>query len=99
MEYNSWDFKNPPEHEANLAFTRLKAEELAEDASGWKRIVTLDAAQVFVRHVALQVGIERVRLGLAPIEDRVEVRNGDLLYLHTGWHRFAQFGDSGAFAR
>ncbi|MFQ5690102.1 MAG: cyclase family protein [Gemmatimonadota bacterium] len=26
------------------------------------------------------------------IERRVEVRNGDLLVLHTGWHRFAQFG-------
>jgi kynurenine formamidase len=28
------------------------------------------------------------------IEKRVEVRNGDLLVLHTGWHRFAQFGDT-----
>lgn len=27
------------------------------------------------------------------IEDRVEVREGDLLILHTGWHRHAQFGD------
>ena len=27
------------------------------------------------------------------IESRVEVRNGDLLFLHTGWGRFAQFGD------
>src|SRR5437660_9673206 len=27
------------------------------------------------------------------IEDRAEVRNGDLLYLHTGFHRFAQFGE------
>lgn len=26
------------------------------------------------------------------IEDRVEVRPGDLLLLHTGWHRHAQFG-------
>jgi arylformamidase len=27
------------------------------------------------------------------IEDRVEVRQGDLLYLHTGFHKFAQFGE------
>ncbi len=27
------------------------------------------------------------------IEDRAEVRKGDLLYLHTGWHKYAQFGD------
>ena len=27
------------------------------------------------------------------IEDRAEVRKGDLLYLHTGWHKHAQFGD------
>ncbi len=27
------------------------------------------------------------------IEDRVEVRKGDILFLHTGWHRYAQFGD------
>lgn len=27
------------------------------------------------------------------IEARVEVRNGDLLLLHTGWHRYAQFGE------
>ena len=27
------------------------------------------------------------------IESRVEVREGDLLILHTGWHRFAQFGE------
>jgi len=27
------------------------------------------------------------------IEDRVEVRKGDLLYLHTGFHKFAQFGE------
>lgn len=27
------------------------------------------------------------------IEDRVEVREGDILYIHTGWHRHAQFGD------
>ena len=26
------------------------------------------------------------------IEDRVEVRKGDLVFLHTGWDRFAQFG-------
>ncbi len=26
------------------------------------------------------------------IEARVEVREGDILILHTGWHRFAQFG-------
>ena len=26
------------------------------------------------------------------IEDRVEVKQGDLLFLHTGWERFAQFG-------
>ena len=26
------------------------------------------------------------------IEDRVEVRKGDLLFLHTGWHKHAQFG-------
>ena len=28
------------------------------------------------------------------IEDRVEVRKGDLLYLHTGWHKHAQFGEN-----
>jgi kynurenine formamidase len=28
------------------------------------------------------------------IERRVEVRNGDLLILHTGWHRFSLFGDT-----
>jgi kynurenine formamidase len=27
------------------------------------------------------------------IESRVEVRKGDRLILHTGWHRYAQFGD------
>ncbi len=27
------------------------------------------------------------------IEERVEVRKGDILILHTGWHRYAQFGD------
>lgn len=27
------------------------------------------------------------------IESRVEVRNGDLLILHTGWGRYAQFGE------
>ncbi|MBE3581312.1 MAG: cyclase family protein [Thermoanaerobacteraceae bacterium] len=26
------------------------------------------------------------------IEDRVEVRNGDILVLHTGWHKYATFG-------
>lgn len=26
------------------------------------------------------------------IESRVEVQNGDLLILHTGWHRYGQFG-------
>jgi kynurenine formamidase len=26
------------------------------------------------------------------IEERVEVRKGDLLYLHTGWHKHSQFG-------
>jgi kynurenine formamidase len=26
------------------------------------------------------------------IEDRVEIRPGDLLILHTGWHKHAQFG-------
>src|SRR5215218_6748273 len=28
------------------------------------------------------------------IEDRVEVRKGDILILHTGWHRFAQWGST-----
>ena len=28
------------------------------------------------------------------IESRVEVREGDLLILHTGWHRYAQFGET-----
>lgn len=28
------------------------------------------------------------------IEDRVEVREGDILFLHTGWHRHAQFGET-----
>ena len=27
------------------------------------------------------------------IESRVEVKKGDRLVLHTGWHRYAQFGD------
>ncbi|HEX8209141.1 MAG TPA: cyclase family protein [Longimicrobium sp.] len=27
------------------------------------------------------------------IESRVEVRKGDILLLHTGWHRYAQWGD------
>ena len=26
------------------------------------------------------------------IEARVEIREGDILLLHTGWHRYAQFG-------
>ena len=26
------------------------------------------------------------------IEDRVEVRDGDILFIHTGWHQYAQFG-------
>ncbi len=28
----------------------------------------------------------------AMIEERVEVREGDILYIHTGWHKHAQFG-------
>lgn len=28
------------------------------------------------------------------IENRVEIRNGDILLLHTGWHKYAQFGES-----
>ncbi len=28
------------------------------------------------------------------IESRVEVQNGDLLVLHTGWHRYGQFGEA-----
>ena len=28
------------------------------------------------------------------IESRVEVREGDILILHTGWHRYAQFGET-----
>ena len=27
------------------------------------------------------------------IESKVEVRKGDILILHTGWHRYAQFGE------
>jgi len=27
------------------------------------------------------------------IEARVEVKDGDMLLLHTGWHKYAQFGD------
>jgi len=27
------------------------------------------------------------------IERRVEVRDGDILLLHTGWHKYAQFGE------
>jgi kynurenine formamidase len=30
---------------------------------------------------------------VAMIEERAEVRQGDILFLHTGWHRHAQFGD------
>jgi arylformamidase len=26
------------------------------------------------------------------IEERVEIREGDILYIHTGWHKYAQFG-------
>jgi arylformamidase len=26
------------------------------------------------------------------IEERVEVRDGDIIIIHTGWHRYAQFG-------
>ncbi|MEE8366921.1 MAG: cyclase family protein [Thermoanaerobaculia bacterium] len=28
------------------------------------------------------------------IESRVEVKEGDLLFLHTGWHRYGQFGET-----
>ncbi len=28
------------------------------------------------------------------IESRVEVREGDILILHTGWHKYAQFGET-----
>jgi kynurenine formamidase len=28
------------------------------------------------------------------IEGRVEVKKGDIVILHTGWHRFAQFGET-----
>lgn len=28
------------------------------------------------------------------IEERVEVREGDILFIHTGWHRYAQFGEN-----
>jgi kynurenine formamidase len=28
------------------------------------------------------------------IEQRVEVRKGDILFIHTGWHRYAQFGET-----
>ncbi|HEY7447616.1 MAG TPA: cyclase family protein, partial [Vicinamibacterales bacterium] len=28
----------------------------------------------------------------AMIEKRIEVRKGDLLFLHTGWHKYADFG-------
>ncbi len=27
------------------------------------------------------------------LEDRVEIREGDILFIHTGWHQHAQFGD------
>lgn len=26
------------------------------------------------------------------IEERVEVKEGDILFIHTGWHKYAQFG-------
>ncbi|MCS7038193.1 MAG: cyclase family protein [Anaerolineae bacterium] len=28
------------------------------------------------------------------IEARVEVREGDILFIHTGWHRYSQFGET-----
>ena len=28
------------------------------------------------------------------IESRVEIRDGDILLLHTGWHKYAQFGET-----
>jgi arylformamidase len=28
------------------------------------------------------------------IEDRVEVREGDIIFIHTGWHKHAQFGSA-----
>lgn len=28
------------------------------------------------------------------IEERVEVREGDILMIHTGWHKYAQFGET-----
>jgi arylformamidase len=28
------------------------------------------------------------------IEDRVEVREGDILFIHTGWGKYAQFGET-----
>ena len=28
------------------------------------------------------------------IEKRVKVHDGDIIVLHTGWHRFGQFGDT-----
>jgi kynurenine formamidase len=28
------------------------------------------------------------------IENQVEVREGDILFIHTGWHRHAQFGET-----
>ena len=27
------------------------------------------------------------------LEERAEIREGDILFIHTGWHRHAQFGD------
>lgn len=30
---------------------------------------------------------------IAMIEERVDVQNGDILFIHTGWHRHAQFGE------
>jgi kynurenine formamidase len=28
----------------------------------------------------------------AMIEERAEIKDGDILYIHTGWHKYAQFG-------
>jgi kynurenine formamidase len=28
----------------------------------------------------------------AMLEERAEIREGDILYIHTGWHKYAQFG-------
>jgi kynurenine formamidase len=27
------------------------------------------------------------------LEERAEIKQGDILFIHTGWHRFAQFGE------